>query len=97
MAVDTIAKDTLGKRSVDGFAEVVPIVALERLASRVHVIGACFEDKANLIEWRGGGEVVHQTQVQRNIFGVSCRVGLSGRPGRFIDETGVSAGNDSRG
>ena len=63
MRIDAVAEDTFGQRTVDGLAQVVPVVALQCFARGVHVVGAGFQDEADLLQWRSCGEIIHQSKV----------------------------------
>ena len=86
----------------------MPVVTLDGFPGCLHVIFFRFEDETDFVEGRGRGKVIHQFQVQRDVFVFRCFVCRAGRhetlQGCIIhpaivneDEIRVASGDDSRG
>ena len=59
MRENAVAEDSLGEGAVDGFAEVVTVVAEDGLAGGIHIVFLSLEDEADLF-YRGlSGEIMH--------------------------------------
>ena len=59
MREDAVAEDAFGEWTVDGFAEVVTVVAEDGIVGGLHVVFLGLEDEADFFQWGLGGEVMH--------------------------------------
>ena len=74
MTIDAVAEDALRQRTFYALAEVVAVVALQRLARRVHIICTCLHDEVYLVEGCRSGEVIDEAEVEGVVDGGGLRV-----------------------
>ena len=68
MQIDRIAKDTLREWPVNGFSQIMTIIALESFACCIHIVSARFFNKTDLIKRRCHGKIVDETEIEPNVF-----------------------------
>ena len=68
MREDTVAEDSLGKRSVDGFSEVMSIVALDGILCCLHVIVFGLQYEHYLVERSLSGKFVHHLKIEADVI-----------------------------